>query len=86
MMIIPEWYFKENLKGKTVDELKSHIRSLKRKIRKLQKEMDNLDTVGCMIQPSPELQLQMHRLYLQEAMKALSDTQGDSDSHGSCRH
>ena len=35
MMVSPEWYYEENLKGKTVDELKSRIRSLKRKIRNI---------------------------------------------------
>ena len=75
MMVSPEWYYEKNLKGKTVDEIKSQIRSLKRKIRQLQKEVDTPEFDGWMICPSPEVQLEMHRLYLQEAVKALMDAQ-----------
>ena len=82
MMVSPEWYAEEYLKGKTVDEIKSRIRSLKRKIRHLQKEADNPGTDGWLICPSPEVQLEMHRLYLQEAMKALMDVQEYLGSDG----
>ena len=75
MMVDPEWYCEEKLKGKTVEEIKKEIRSLRRKIRQLQKEVDNPESDGWMICPSPEVQLEMHRLYLQEAMKALMDAQ-----------
>jgi hypothetical protein len=75
MMASPEWYYEENLKGKTVEEIKSQIRSLKRTIRRLQKEVDNSESQGWQICPSPEVQLEMHRLYLQEAVKALMDAQ-----------
>ena len=82
MMVSPEWYAEEYLKGKTVDEIKSRIRSLKRKIRQLQKEADNPESDGWLIYPSPEVQLEMHRLYLQEAMKALMDAQEYLGSDG----
>lgn len=75
MMVSPEWYYEENLKGKTVDELKSQIRSLKRKIRQLQKEIDYPKTEGRIVCPSPDVQLKMHCLYLQEAAKALMDAE-----------
>ena len=75
MMASPEWYYEENLKGKTVEEIKSQIRSLKRTIRRLQKEVDNSESQGWQICPGPEVQLEMHRLYLQEAVKALMDAQ-----------
>jgi hypothetical protein len=75
MMVSPEWYYEENLKGKTVDELKSRIRSLKRKTRTLQKEIDNPNSDGCMIQLSPVVELEMHRLYLQKAVEALMDAE-----------
>ena len=75
MMVSPEQYYEENLKGKTVDELKSQIRSLKRKIRKLQKEIDNPNLDGCMIQPSPVVELEMHSLYLQKAVEALLEAE-----------
>ena len=82
MMESPEWYYEEHLKGKTVDEIKSRIRSLKRKLRQLQKEIDHPRTDGCMIQPSPYVELEMHRLYLQEAMKTLMDAQEHLGSDG----
>ena len=75
MMANPEWYYEEYLKGKTVEEIKSKIRSLKRTIRRLQKEVDNPESKGWQICPSPEVQLEMHRLYLEEAVKALMDAQ-----------
>ena len=75
MMVSPEQYYEENLKGKTVDELKSQIRSLKRKIRQLQKEIDHPKAEGRIVCPSPDVQLKMHCLYLQEAAKALLDAE-----------
>lgn len=75
MMVSPEWYYEENLKGKTVDELKSQIRSLKRKIRQLQKEIDHPKAERRIICPSPDVQLKMHCLYLQEVAKALLDAE-----------
>ena len=75
MMANPECYYEEYLKGKTVEEIKSQIRSLKRIIRRLQKEVNNSESMGWQICPSPEVQLEMHRLYLQEAVKALMDVQ-----------
>ena len=74
MMVDPEWYYEEYLKGKTADQIRSHIRSLQRKIRQLQKEVDNPNSDGWMICPGPEVQLEMHRLYLQRAKEALLDT------------
>jgi len=82
MMVSPEWYYEENLKGKTVDQIKSRIRSLKRKICQLQKEVDNPETQGWMICPGPEVQLEMYHLYLQEAVKALMDAQEYLGSDG----
>ena len=75
MMVSPEWYYEENLKGKTADEIKSRIRCLKHKIRQLQKEVANPESKSWQICPSPEVQLEMHHLYLQEAVKALMDAQ-----------
>lgn len=74
MMMDPEWYDEEYLKGKSADQIRSRIRSLQRKIRQLQKEVDNPNSDGWMICPGPEVQLEMHRLYLQRAKEALMDT------------
>ena len=35
MMVDPEWYYEEYLKGKSVEQIRSRIRSLQRKIRQL---------------------------------------------------
>ena len=74
MMVDPEWYYEEYLKGKSADQIRSRICSLQRKIRQLQKEVDNPNSDGWMICPSTEVQLEMHRLYLQRAKEALMDT------------
>ena len=74
MMVDPEWYYEEHLKGKSDEQIRSRIRSLQRKIRQLQKEVDNPKSDGWMICPGPEVQLEMHRLYLQRAKVALMDT------------
>ena len=73
MMVSPEWYYEENLKGKTVDEIKSRIRSLKRKIRKLQKEIDNPNSDGCMIQPIPVVELELHACICKKQWKRSID-------------
>lgn len=84
MMVSPEWYYEEKLKGKTVEQIKKEIRSLKRKICHLKKVVANpkeyMGEWG--ICPSPQVQLEMHGLYLQKAMEALIDAEeylgGDS--------
>ncbi len=74
MMASPEWYYEEQLKGKTVDQIKSQIRSLKRRIRRLEKAVANPEVCQqAWICPSPEVQLEMHYLYLQKAMEAMMD-------------
>ena len=82
MMVSPEWYYEEYLKGKSVDQIKSLVRSLKRKIRQLQKEVDSPEPQGWMICPSPDVQLEMHRLYLQKAVEALMDAEEYLGSDG----
>lgn len=39
MLISPEYYYEENLKGKTVQEIQSKIRGLKSKITRLKRKM-----------------------------------------------
>lgn len=73
MMASPEWYYAEYLKGKNTEQIRSQIRSLQRKIRQLQKEVENHNSEGWLIFPSPEVQLEVHRLYLQKAKEALMD-------------
>ena len=73
MMVSPEWYYEEHLKGKNADQIRSIIRSLQRKIRQLQKEVDNPNSDGWLICPGPEVQLEMYRIYLKKAKEALMD-------------
>ena len=77
MMASPEWYYEEYLKGKSAEEIRKEIRSLKRKIGHLKKVVANpqeyMEEWG--ICPSPQVQLEMHRLYLQQAVKALMDSE-----------
>ena len=78
MMEDPQWYYEEHLKGKSAKQIKSRIRSLQRKIRQLQKEVDNPNSDGWMICPGPEVQLHMYYLYLQEAKEALKNAKDSS--------
>ena len=41
MMVSPEWYYEENIKGKSTDQIASIIRSLKQKIKQLEKVVAN---------------------------------------------
>ena len=72
-MVDPERYYEDKLEGKTAAQIRSKIRSLQRKIRQLQKEVDDHDSDGWMICPDPEVQLIMHRQYLQKAKEALAE-------------
>ena len=77
MMVSPEWYYAVNLKGKTAAQIQSHICSLQQEICQLQNQADHADPEVRMICPSPDVQLEMCRLYLQKAKAALADAQGD---------
>ena len=74
MMVSPEWYYEENIKGKSTDQIASIIRSLKRKIKQLETVVANPKDYPqeWMICPAPEVQLEMHRLYLQKANVAVA--------------
>lgn len=69
MMASPEWYYEAHLKGKTTDEINAQIRSIKREISRLKKVVaspqDHMEEWG--ICPDPQVQLEMHRLYLRKA-------------------
>ena len=75
MIVDPEWYYEEYLKGKTAEQIRSRIRSLKRKIRRLEKMVTDPEAHQQeRICPSLVVQLEMHRLYLQKAVETLMDT------------
>ncbi len=75
MMVSPEWYYEENLKGKTAKEIRKGISSLKRRIGHLKKVVANpqeyVEEWG--ICPDPQVQLEMHILYLQKAEETLKN-------------
>ena len=77
MMISPESFFKENLKGKDADQISSTIRGLKNRIGHLKNMMEGsmyeLETITC---PSESTRLWYTRLYLERAKVALAEAGG----------
>ena len=77
MMVSSEWYAEECLKGKTTEQIQKEICSLKRKIGRLKKVVENpqeyMEEWG--LCPDPQVRLEMHRLYLQKAIEALTVAQ-----------
>ena len=75
MMMSPEWYYEEHLKGKTAPQIESVIRSLNQKIKQLQRVVANPGEYPQEwgICPDPEVQLRMYRLYLKQARAAFID-------------
>ena len=75
MMVSPEWY-EENLKGKPAAWIRSQIRRLEKEICHLEKVVANpreyMEEWG--ICPDPQVQLELHRQYLQVAIQALQDS------------
>lgn len=76
-MVSPEWYYEENLKGKTSAQIREIVGNLKREIGYLKKVVADPKTYPqeWMICPDPEVQLVMCRLYLQQAEKALVEAE-----------
>lgn len=74
MMISPESYYEEHLKGKSEKQILTVIRGLKNHIGHLKNVMENPNygTVP-IIHPSEDVQISCDRLYLQRAIKALED-------------
>ena len=92
MMASPEWYYEEYLKGKSADQIRSRIRSLQRKIRRLEKMAADPEAYQQeRICPSLVVQLELHRMYLQKANEALMDaveyleSEKPEDGTGRCR-
>ena len=73
MMISPQGYYDTYLKGKTADELLTTIRSLKREINYLKKTIEHPE-YQCMIHPSESTKILCNRMYLEQAKKALLDS------------
>lgn len=75
MMISPETYYEETLKGKSAAEILSAIRGLKQQIGRLKNIMEHPD-YQCTMCPAEDVQLWCARLYLERAKQALLDAGG----------
>lgn len=74
MMISPEYYYEEYLKGKNEKQILTVIRGLKNRIGHLKNVMENPNYgTAPIIHPSEDVQISCNRLYLQRAIKALDD-------------
>lgn len=75
MMIGPEGYYEERLKGKNADQIMTAIRGLKREISRLKLIMEKPD-YHCMMHPSEDVRIWCNRLYLERAKQALIEVGG----------
>lgn len=72
MMIGPEGYYEENLKGKNAAQVMTAIRSLKREISRLKNEIEHPE-YQCMMHPSEATKVWCYRMYLERAKEALAE-------------
>ena len=75
MMICPETYYENNLKGKTAAQILSAIRGLKQEIGHLKNTIEN-PNYQCMMHPSEDVRLWCARMYLERAKQALVEAGG----------
>ena len=81
MMICPKTFFELELKGKSPEEIKTVIRSLKRRINHLKTVLEHPDYTHT-ICPSEDVQLSCNREYLEEAIVALEGKVLSTDKMG----
>lgn len=74
-MISAEYFYEQNLKGKTAAEILSAIRRLKREISRLKKSIANPD-IEYITAPSDDVRLFCTRKYLERAKQALIEAGG----------
>lgn len=76
MMISPETFYTENLEGKKSEEIMRQIRSLKKAINKLKKDLESncSETDAIIICPSPLTRIKVYRDYLDRAKQALDES------------
>ena len=78
MMISPETYYEDNLKGKSAGEIFREIQSLKREIKRLIKIAESNDVLSeKMCEPSPLTQIKVNREYLERAKIAYAEVGGE---------
>jgi len=77
MMISPEGYYDENLKGKTKEQIMSAIRGLKQEMGRLKNTMESPDYgQGSIVQPSEDTRIHWTREYLERAKQAYAEASG----------
>ena len=77
MMISPESYYEEYLKGKTKEEIMTAIRGLKQEIGHLKNSMENLyNDTKTVMHPSEDIRLHWSRKYLDKAKQAYGEAGG----------
>lgn len=75
MMISPDGYYEEHLKGKSAKQILAAIRGLKQKMGKLKNKMEHPKYVR-LTEPSEDTMLWCTRLYLERAKEALIEAGG----------
>jgi hypothetical protein len=77
MMISPEGYYEEYLKGKTKEQIMTVIRGLKQEIGRLKNTMESPDYgVNPIVHPSEDTRLHWTREYLERAKLAYAEASG----------
>lgn len=76
MMISPEYFYESELKGKSIEQIDKVIRSLKREMNSLKKDIETADEEAVVVMPSPEVRLKCTREYLDMARKAYAEAGG----------
>lgn len=76
MMISPETYYEENLKGKTAEEILKAIRRLKREITRLKNIAEHPEYV-CEMHPSESVRISCSQDYLERAKQTLKESGGE---------
>ena len=83
MMISPEGYYNEYLRGKTAEQIMTAIRELKQEIDRLKNRMEHPDyPLKPDTRPSAATQLYYSRLYLEKAKAALEEAGGSYEPSG----
>ena len=77
MMISPESYYEECLKGKTKEQIMTAIRGLKQEIGRLKNSMENPHAgIKTVMHPSEDTRLHWSREYLENAKQAYAEAGG----------
>ena len=77
MMISPEGYIENEIKGKSKEEILRKIRGLKQDIGRLRNQIENASIEDIVICPSPETQLSVIRDYLKLAIREYEAAGGE---------